>query len=218
MEASRAKLIETLKALSWVNDPFSGLITPKDFEDSFLWPGEKWDSIEESAQASADGRQVAEYRFMGPKGPKPFLPVAFVVDPAASNGPTAYVYSDHHLVDDRGPILTPVEGIKPWRSEDDVLYRYFQALNGNRLEEVLSIFDEDGYFQHSNAETFRGRDELRTDFVKMMGETGIRIQYCRFTDDGKTCVVECYMPSGRPAIAVYERGNTGGLHAVRIYL
>jgi hypothetical protein len=84
---------------------------------------------------------------------------------------------------------------------------------------ALPIFDPDGYFRHSNAETFTGRDELRTDFTKMMGNSGIRIRYCQFTDDGTTCAAEVYMPSGRPAVALYERSATPGrLHAVRIYL
>jgi hypothetical protein len=51
-----------------------------------------------------------------------------------------------------------------------------------------------------------------------MGSAGIRIRYCQFTDDGTTCAAEVYMPSGRPAVATYERGSAGKLRAVRIYL
>lgn len=151
-------------------------------------------------------------------GSRDQLPVAFMFEKRPDGQEVSYVYSDHHLVEQRGPILLPVEGIHPWRSDGDVLFTYFKALNGNRIEEVLDVFEPRGYFRHSNAETFTGRDELRTDFSKMMGSTGIRIKYCRFTDDGETCAVECYMPSGRPAIAVYERGQQNKLRAVRIYM
>jgi hypothetical protein len=181
-----------------------------------LWPGERWSKIEPFATTASGERRLGEYRYTPADG-GPVLPVAFMFEQAAGDS-RVRVYSDHHLVEDRAPILDVVEGLHPWRDEGDVLFAYFKALNGNRLEDVLDLFETDGYFRHSNDETFRGRDGLRTDFSKMMGTSGIRIRYCRLTDDAKTCAVECYMPSGRPAVAVYERGGPGRLKAVRIYL
>lgn len=216
---ARTALIGALRKQAKINDPFLGPASPSEFEEkSKLWPGDQWSHVDLKHVTEAEGRRVEEYRFRSKTGPEPYLPAAFVFDPAAPGGPTAYVYSDHHLVEDRAPIHTPVEGIHPWRTKDDVLFFYFAALNGNHLEDVLDVFEKDAYFHHSNAETFTGRDELRQDFSKMMGDSGIRIKYCRFTDDGTTNVVECYMPSGRPAIAAYERGAPGQLRAVRIYL
>lgn len=211
------KLRSTLGRQASVDDPFLGEGSAVAFEaKSMLWPGVRWSRIGHFATTEAHGRRLEEYRYTPADG-GPVLPVAFMFE-QAEGGERAYVYSDHHLVADREPILTPREGIHPWRSDDDVLFAYFKALNGNRIEDVLDLFEEDGYFRHSNDETFRGRDELRNDLSKMMGSSGIRIKYCRFTDDGRTCAVECYMPSGRPAIAVYERGTPGRLKAVRIYL
>lgn len=217
MSAKIDELKAAIRAQASVNDPFLGEGSAAAFEaGSMLWPGERWSKIEPFATTASGDRRLEEYRYTPADG-GPVLPVAFMFEQAAG-GSRVRVYSDHHLVEDRAPILDVVEGLHPWRDEDDVLFAYFKALNGNRLENVLDLFEADGYFRHSNDETFRGRNGLRTDFSKMMGTSGIRIRYCRLTDDAKTCAVECYMPSGRPAVAVYERGGPGRLKAVRIYL
>ncbi len=214
LENLRRALLEQ----SVINDPFSGEISAAAFkEGSMLWPGDNWARIEHFHTTEADGRLVVEVRCYKTATGDDFLPVSFVFDPTAPAGPTAYVYSDHHLVEDRARILEPVPGLHPWRDENDMLYSYFQALGQNKIEDVLAHFAEDGYFMHSNGSVHLGHGELREDFEKMLVNGGIRIDYCRLTDGGVTCVVEAYMPSGRPAIAIYERGASV-LKAVRIYL
>ncbi len=212
-------LMQVLRAQASIDDPYLGASPAARFEaESPLSPGASWSSVEPFATTRAEGRRFEEYHFVPADGRVPYLPVGILFEPAPDGGSKATVYSDHHLVDDRGPILAPDPALVPWRSEADVLFPYFRALKENRLEDVLDLFEEDGYFRHSNAETFTGRDGLRTDFTKMMGATGIRVTYCRATDDGTTCALEVYMPSGRPAVAVYERGRPGRLKAVRIYM
>lgn len=219
----RADLIASLRASHVVNDPYLGEGTAAAFEaGSRLWPGDEWSGIERINVIEAEGRRFEEYRFT-PAGGGPVLPVGIMFETRADGRSGAIVYSDHHLVDERGPIHPKVPDIHPWRAEGDILRSYFSALNGNRLEEVLDQFADGGYFRHSNDETFLGRDRLRVDFTKMMGTTGIRVDYCRFTDDGVTVAADVYMPSGRPSVAVYERtarfdqpGHK--LRAVRIYM
>ncbi|MDO6966367.1 nuclear transport factor 2 family protein [Rhizobium alvei] len=221
LDETRAGLLARVGAQSNVNDMFTGITDAAKFiADSPLSPAAPaWASIEWTNTTEAGNRRFEEYRYIPKDGSRAFLPVGFMFESRPDGSSEVRVYSDHHLVEDRAPILPVVDDIHPWQSESDVLYAYFQALNGNRLEEVLDLFDHDGYFRHSNAETFTGRDELRIDFTKMMGSSGIRVQYCQFTDDGTTCAAEVYMPSGRPAVALYQRSATPGrLHAVRIYL
>lgn len=221
---ARAELLDRLRSTQVVDDPFLGEGTAAAFAArSPLWPGDRWSSVERVFVTEADGRRLEEFRYVPADGHRAVLPVAIMFETRADGGRRAIVYSDHHLVPDRGPIHPKVPGIHPWRSDTDILRAYFAALNGNRLEEVLDRFAEDGYFRHSNDETFAGRDELRVDFAKMMGTAGIRIDYCRFTDDGITCAADVYMPSGRPSVAVYERTKRFDqpghrLRAVRIYL
>jgi|GEM_PF-2485828 len=219
----RAELIEKLRASDIVNDPYLGEGTAAAFEaDGRLWPGARWAKVERIDVVEADGRRFEEFRFTPADG-GPVLPVGVMFETLSDGRRSAIVYSDHHLVDNRGPIHPKVAGIHPWRSDNDILRSYFDALNGNRLDDVLDQFAEDGYFRHSNDETFVGRDGLRVDFTKMMGKAGIRVDYCRFTDDGVTVAADVYMPSGRPSVAVYERTaryDTPGvkLQAVRIYM
>ena len=219
----RAGLIEALRSRAVVDDPYLGEGAAAAFEaGSALWPGERWAGVERTTVTEADGRRFEEYRFT-PVGGGPVLPVGFMFETRPDSRSSAIVYSDHHLVADRGPIHPKVAGIHPWRSDTDILHAYFSALNGNRLEEVLDQFAEDGYFRHSNDETFIGRDRLRIDFTKMLGASGIKVDYCRFTDDGITCAADVYMPSGRPSVAVYERTTrfdqpSNKLKAVRIYM
>jgi hypothetical protein len=218
---ARDELVERLRKATAVNDMFTGDTASSAFEaGSPLWPGSAaWASVQPFMTTSSGPRRLQEYRYIPADGSRESLPVAFMFEDQPDGHAYVRVYSDHHLVEDRAPILPVVEDIHPWRDESDVLYAYFSALNGNRLEEVLDVFDEDGYFRHSNGEIFIGRERLKQDFTKMMGSTGIRIGYCRFTDDGKVCAAEAYMPSGRPAVAVYERSAVPGrLRAVRIYL
>lgn len=219
--SARDALIGKLRLQERVNDMFTGDSDAATFEaSSKLWPGNAlWGEIRFQGATEAGNRRFEEYHFIPGDGSREYLPVGFMFESNGTGGSVVRVYSDHHLVEDRAPILEVVEGIHPWTSEQDVLFTYFKALGGNQLEEVLDLFDADGYFRHSNGETFKGREELHQDFSKMMGSTGIKVRYCQFTDDGKTCVGEVYMPSGRPAIALYQRSSTPGrLHAVRIYL
>ena len=220
---ARARLVDRLRASRFVDDPYLGEGTAAAFEaGSRLWPSDRWSAVELHFVTEAAGRRFEEYRFTPADGGA-VLPVGIMFETRADGRAGAIVYSDHHLVDGRGPIHERVPGIHPWRSDGDVLRAYFSALNGNRLDDVLDQFADDGYFRHSNDETFIGRERLRLDFTKMMGTTGIRVDYCRFTDDGVTCAADVYMPSGRPSVAVYERtqrydrpGNK--LRAVRIYM
>lgn len=222
-EYLRTDLVARLRGSAVVNDPYLGEGTAARFEaESRLWPGDLWSAIERPYVVEAEGRRFEEYRF-SPADGGAVLPVGVMFETRPDGRSSAIVYSDHHLVDDRAPIHAKVAGIHPWRGDADVLRAYFAALNGNRLDEVLDQFAEDGYFRHSNDETFVGRDRLRVDFTKMMGTSGIRVDYCRFTDDGITCAADVYMPSGRPSVAVYERTHRFDrpghkLKAVRIYM
>lgn len=219
----RADLQRELRACDVVNDPYLGEGGSAAFEaGSRLWPGDLWSRVEQPFVVEADGRRFHEFRFTPADG-GPVLPVGIMFETRSDGRSSGIVYSDHHLVDDRGPIHPKVVGIHPWRSEHDILRSYFDALNGNQLDAVLDQFSDDGYFRHSNDETFLGRDRLRVDFTKMMGKSGIRVDYCRFTDDGITCAADVYMPSGRPSVAVYERTGRFDqpghkLKAVRIYM
>jgi len=204
-----------LRALKTVNDPYLGAGPVANFEaDSPLWPGERWSRIALVSAASGDGRTVEEYLFFPADGHRPVLPVAIVFD-----GDQARVYSDHHLVEHRAPILPVSEEAYKLGHSGEFFGGYFHHLASADLDGTMSDLEYDGYLQHSDGDRFRGQ-RLRDDFVKMFKANGgnIQIKYANFFDDGRMRIMEVYMPSGRPAVACYERGETGKLAAIRLYL
>ena len=204
-----------LRALDEINDPYLGAGSAARFEaESKLWPGELYRRIALVSVASGDGRTVEEYMYFPADGHRPALPVAIVYD-----GNKARIYSDHHLVAERAPILPVSEEAYHLGHSGEFFGGYFGHLAAADLDGVMSDLEYDGYLQHSDGDRFRG-DRLRQDFVTMFKNNGgkIQIKYANFFDDGRMRVMEVYMPSGRPAVACYERGPTGKLAAIRLYL
>ncbi len=117
----RADLVGRLRSSQVVNDPYLGQGSAAAFEaGSALWPGDRWSSVERVFVTEADGRRLEEFRYVPADGHRAVLPVAIMFDRAAGGGRRAIVYSDHHLVPDRGPIHRKVPGIHPWRSDTDI--------------------------------------------------------------------------------------------------
>lgn len=163
----------------------------------------------EVAVTESGGRRVEEYELED--GDRPFAMV--------HDGSRKRVYTDHHALESRDPLL-PVDASLDPAADDPLLARYFSSLHAGEIEGTLACFEDDAYFRHSNGQTFRGRAELRADFERMFRENrgAIGLRFCSVTDDGTRCAPEVVLPSGRPAIVVYERGASGRLAAVRIYL
>jgi predicted SnoaL-like aldol condensation-catalyzing enzyme len=102
----------------------------------------------------------------------------------------------------------------------DFLDGYFEHLIAGDLEGSIAMFEPDGYIQHSNGVRYQGAQRIREDYTNMFKANGgqIMVKFANVTDDGERRAFECVMPSGRPAVAVYERGPTGRIAALRISL
>lgn len=214
-------LTDRLLALKEINDPLLGVVLPAQMaEGSLLWPSERWSAIDTVSIAEASGRRLEEYLFTPAANARPLpagitvLPVAFVFE-----GDTARVYSAHELVAERAPILDIGPGINAI-ADDGFLSGYFDCLHRADLDGTMSMFEADGYMQHSNGHRYPAPYRLREDFIKMFANNGgkIEVKFANVMDDGRVRAFECYMPSGRPAVACYERGATGKIAAIRICL
>jgi len=191
-QALAAKLHRQLE----IDDAFAGRATPSAVEaKSRAWPTKpEWSTVELIAVTTQGERRVEEYLYT----------------PAAGG--------QRQWVEHRGPILPVDETLKPGIDPSDIISRYFPVLQSADLTATLDLWESDGYLQHSNGEVFQGRERIKQDFEKFYQTGGIKLQYCTRTDDGHICALEAYMPSGRPALAVYERGRTGKMAAARLYL
>jgi len=224
-----ADVAQRLRAAARVNDPVVGPGSPAEMErDSPLWPDPaRFAQIRRIAVTESGSRRVEEY-FFQPAGldhglpihpsSTEGLPVAIVYETADDGSVEARVYSAHQLVADRGPILPVDPTLIPERGPDDILGRYFVTLHSGALGPTLDLWEADGYMRHSNGETHLGREKLRAAFTRFYATGGIMLRYCNKTDAGAITALEAYMPSGRPAVAVYERGPTGLMQAARLYL
>lgn len=218
-------LAARLLAQTGINDPFTGQAAPSEVQaHSKLWPdSSRWQQLSLRYVTEQGNRRVEEYVFTGVPGYALTemgveLPVAIVFEKNEAGGSSARIYSAHELVENRGPILEVNPDIVPTRGADDIFVSYFNALHDADLERTLSTFESDGYMRHSNGKAYVGVEALRTAFTKFFATGGIKLRYCNKTDAGPITALECYMPSGRPACAVYHRGQNGKVAAARLYL
>lgn len=215
MSDVRGALIERLRSATLINDPVAGSVSPQALEtDSPLWPGDRWQDILAVARTAAEGRELEEYAFVPVDGGKP-LPVAIMFE----NG-DARIYSAHGLVAERKPFLPIDPSITPSLEAGDFLDGYFEHLAKADVEGSIAMFEPDGYIQHSNGDRYQGAERLREDYVNMVAANSgkIELTFSTVTDDGAIRAFECVMPNGRPAVAVYERGASGKIAAIRISL
>jgi hypothetical protein len=201
-----------------IDDPFTGSASPADVEArSLAWPTRaEWSDVTHVGTLARNGRRLEEYLYVPAAGGQAQpIAIMFVEDAEA---PHARLYGQHQWVEDRGPILPVDPAVKGGDGPDDVLTHYFAAIGQSDIETALTLWDEKGYIQHSNGDTYRGPERLRADFEKFFKAGPIKLGYCNRMDDGDRCAFECYMPSGRPAVAVYDRAGPDKLAAARLYL
>lgn len=219
------QLAQRLLQQSSINDPFTGAAAPSEMQArSKLWPDpSRWQQLTLKYVTEQGNRRVEEYVFTGVPGYALTemgvdLPVAIVFDTASDGSSQARIYSAHELVQERGPILEVNANVNPTRGENDIFAHYLSALHDADLERTVASFEADGYMRHSNGKSYVGHAALRPAFTKFFASGGIKLRYCNKTDAGDITVLECYMPSGRPACAVYHRGQHGKMLAARLYL
>ncbi|MEZ0244230.1 MAG: hypothetical protein ACAH11_12705 [Sphingomonas sp.] len=213
-----AQLAAKLRSQTSIDDPFTGPASPAEVEaKSRAWPeSPEWAGIRLVAVTEGAGRRIEEYAYTPAAGGQE-QPVG-IVFLEKDGQPHARLYAQHQWVADRGPILPVDAALVPASDPADIIARYFPTIGSADLEATLDLWEENGYLQHSNGDTFQGRERLREDFTKFFQTGGIKLNYCNVTDDGRICALEAYMPSGRPALAVYERGASGKMAAARLYL
>ena len=214
-EMTREHLLTTLRSLSVIDDPITGAVSPDVVaQSSVLWPDDRWIAIDHTATTVADGRRLEEYVFTPADGGAP-LPVVLMID-----GDKGRLYAAHGLVPDRKPMLPLDPSIKASAEPGDFLDGYFEHLVDADLEASIAMFEPDGYIQHSNGDRYQGPARLREDYTTMFKANGgtIGVRFANVMDDGQRRAFEVVMPSGRPGIAVYERGPSGKIAAIRISL
>jgi hypothetical protein len=124
---------------------------------------------------------------------------------------------------DRPPLLQPDLGLRV----PGVVAEHQRALAAGDVEAILAAFEPDGLLREpaGDAHVHRGTGALRALYERSFANGGgIALEHCAATDDGRACALEYNLVAwGRtplsPAagLAVYVRGDSGKLAAVRLY-
>jgi hypothetical protein len=123
----------------------------------------------------------------------------------------------------RPPLLQRDPGLL----QADVVDEYQGALARGDADAIAETFEPDGYAREpaGGEHVHRGRDGLREFYGRLFSNGGgIALEHCAAVDDGRCCALEYNVVRwGRTelppqaGVAVYERGEGGGLRAARIY-
>lgn len=221
-------LAARLRAQVSIDDPVTGKVAAAVVAArSPMWPEHpNWTGIRLVAVTEQGDRRLEEYLFTPGETARAGLPtfagcdqpVAIMFERQADGSSVARLYAAHGLVEDRKPMLEVVAGLQPERDRQEILAGYFHALHAADVEATVATFVADGYMQHSNGERHTGTEKLRAAFTKFFKPGPINLRYCNKTDAGDITALECYMPSGRPAVAVYHRASPHKMLAARLYL
>jgi SnoaL-like domain len=156
------------------------------------------------------------------------LPVAIVVErrPDGRIGELRMYYSSWPLTGrhaNRQPLLQP----DPELRGPDVVGEHQRALSAGDVDAIVASFESDGYVREpmGAAHVHNGRDALRAFYAaSFSNDGGIPLEQCAIIDDQRARALEYNVVrwgrtevSPEAGVAIYVRGQTGKLAAVRIY-
>jgi hypothetical protein len=123
----------------------------------------------------------------------------------------------------RLPVMQP----DPDLQEPDIVAEYQRALEAGEVDAIVATFESDCYAREPAGAGYihRGHDGVRAFYEWLFSNGGgIALEQCTITDDGRSCALEYNVVRwGRDelwpeaGVAVYARGESGKLHAARIY-
>ena len=155
------------------------------------------------------------------------LPVAIVADRTVDGriDEVRVYFTDQPLTGrhaNRPPLLQPDPGLVV----PDAVASYLRAHAGGDVDAVVASFEPNGYVREpvGGSRLHSGPEGLRAYFERgLSGGVGIPLETCALVDDGRVSALEYNLVQGgttpRPqaAVAVFARGPSGRLAAVRVY-
>jgi hypothetical protein len=174
-------------------------------------------------------RVIEEMRLTLDRGPDRIeLPVAVVADrDEDARIVELRIYYGNWPLTGRHANRPPVLQFDPRLQAPDVVGEHAGALADGDVRAAVAAFEPDGYVREpaGGAYVHRGRDELIALYELFFSNGGgIPLERCAIADDGRSCGLEYNLVRwGRTelppeaGLAVYVRGDSGRLAALRIY-
>jgi len=193
------------------------------------WLEQRNATIEDVGVIVSERRGVEEVLLhLGGEAGQVDLPVAIVADrqPDRRIDELRIYFSTWPLTGrhaNRPPLLQPDRKLR----EPDVVGEYQSALAGGDLDAIMAAFEPGAYAREPAGGRYihEGPEGLREFYGQLFSnDGGIPLEHCTVTDNGSACALEYNVVRwGRTelppeaGIAVYVRGENGGLAAARIY-
>ena len=228
-------LVRSFAAQPVVDDPRVGYVEGAKRLRAFVtgtaeWLRERDAVVDNVALTRTPTRTVEEValHLLGDDGGRVTLPVAIVSDRNPDRALKAiriyhslWPLTGSHTV--RPPLLPEDPSLHAEGTPGD----YQRALAEGDRGGIVAIFEPDGYAREPSGGAYlhRGAEGLRELYAHLFANGGgIPLEHCTLTDDGVRCAIEynCVrwgvtdIPP-QAGVAVYERGSSGLLAAVRIY-
>lgn len=234
LDGRAADLLNLFAAEPLIDDPISGRVAGQEAVERFVaekaaWLKERQARLEHFRTTQTEERTVVEWIVhLVLEGKGVSLPVAVVGQRRTVGSGLEMIRVYHSMWPLIGahqvrPALLPTD--KTLRVSD-VVETYQHALAVGDVDEIMSVFEPDGYFREpaGGDYIYQGTETLRQFMSSILALGGITIEHCTVTDDGVACAIEFSAVKFGPhplapqaGVAVYERGRSGLLHAARIY-
>lgn len=238
LDGRAADLLNMFVAEPVIDDPISGRVAGRGAVEQFAaekaaWLKERQARLEHFRTTQTEERTVVEWIVhLLLEGEDVPLPVAVVGQQAAGsqaeNKGLEMIRVYHSMWPLIGahqvrPALLPTDKTL---QVSDVVETYQHALAVGDVDEIMSVFEPDGYFREPAGGNYiyQGRETLRQFMSSILALGGITIEHCTVTDDGVACAIEFSAVKFGPhplvpqaGVAIYERGRSGLLHAARVY-
>jgi hypothetical protein len=154
------------------------------------------------------------------------LPVALVGEGRGDRLERVRVYHSLWPLEGRHRVRPPL--LPEWTglSLPEVVRRYQDALARGSLDDVLDLYEPDGYAREpaGGEHVHRGREALAAFYGGLFEVGGFPLEHCTATDDGTCTALEYNVVSwggrvleAQAGVACYERSPGGKLAAARIY-
>ena len=227
-------LVESFAAEPELHDPVRGRVKGARAFKAFVTEMNAWItrrniSVEDVGHVVTERRGFEEVvlHLDGETG-RVALPIAIVADRQADGRiEELRIYSSSWPVTGRHANRPPLLQPDPELRASDVVAEYQRALAAGGLDAIVAAFEPHGYAREPAGGDYvhRGTDSLRSFYQQLFSnEGGIPLEHCALIDDERACALEynvvrwgqTELPP-EAGVAVYVRGQSGKLAAVRIY-
>lgn len=152
------------------------------------------------------------------------LPVAVVAERRRSREVELRLYYSTQPIKGTKALRSPLVPDVPDLGLPDPIGGHVEALRKGDIDAALATFESEGVLREARGLEHRKDGDLRGHYARLFEGGGVELLKGGAADDGRTCALEYTLVKlggktvpPQAALAVYERGDSGLLRAVRVY-